>query len=148
MGSCLLRPCTSAAGGLQAAAAACWLLPPLLPAPPSVVDATDTRCCTPQAYKYAWVVDPLDGTRQFLERTGEFTINIALLQGSRPILGVVAVPAQVRGAHVYMVQPAGKALRSWAAVPARRTGLLHTGGRGELACQQLSAGGGLLQHIW
>ena len=39
-----------------------------------------------------WLVDPLDGTKEFLRRNGEFTINIALIQGHRPILGVVHLP--------------------------------------------------------
>lgn len=39
-----------------------------------------------------WMVDPLDGTREFLERTGEFTINIALIEGQRPVLGLVYEP--------------------------------------------------------
>jgi 3'(2'), 5'-bisphosphate nucleotidase len=41
-----------------------------------------------------WVVDPLDGTRQFVERIGEFTVNIALVIDQRPVLGVVYVPVQ------------------------------------------------------
>lgn len=40
-----------------------------------------------------WLVDPLDGTREFLSRNGEFTVNIALITGRLPILGVVHVPA-------------------------------------------------------
>jgi 3'(2'), 5'-bisphosphate nucleotidase len=39
-----------------------------------------------------WVVDPLDGTKEFVKRNGEFTINIALVEGSVPILGVVYAP--------------------------------------------------------
>lgn len=39
-----------------------------------------------------WLVDPLDGTREFLARTDEFTINIALIEGHTAVLGVVAVP--------------------------------------------------------
>lgn len=40
-----------------------------------------------------WLVDPLDGTRDFVGRTGEFCVNVALIEGDRPILGVVAAPA-------------------------------------------------------
>lgn len=40
-----------------------------------------------------WLVDPLDGTKEFLRRNGEFTINIALIRGHRPVLGVVHLPA-------------------------------------------------------
>jgi len=39
-----------------------------------------------------WLVDPLDGTREFLSRNGEFTVNIALIEGRAPVLGVVHVP--------------------------------------------------------
>lgn len=39
-----------------------------------------------------WLVDPLDGTREFLNRTGEFTINIALIREHRPVLGFIAAP--------------------------------------------------------
>jgi 3'(2'), 5'-bisphosphate nucleotidase len=39
-----------------------------------------------------WLVDPLDGTREFLSRNGEFTVNIALIEGHDPVLGVVHVP--------------------------------------------------------
>lgn len=40
-----------------------------------------------------WLVDPLDGTKEFLKRNGEFTVNIALIDNGKPILGVVYVPA-------------------------------------------------------
>jgi 3'(2'), 5'-bisphosphate nucleotidase len=39
-----------------------------------------------------WLVDPLDGTKEFLKRNGEFTVNIALIEGGRPVLGVIYVP--------------------------------------------------------
>ena len=39
-----------------------------------------------------WMVDPLDGTREFLSRNGEFTVNIALVEQCRPVFGVVYVP--------------------------------------------------------
>ena len=41
-----------------------------------------------------WVVDPLDGTREFVKRNGEFTVNIALVVEHEPLLGIVAAPAQ------------------------------------------------------
>jgi 3'(2'), 5'-bisphosphate nucleotidase len=40
-----------------------------------------------------WLVDPLDGTKEFIKRNGEFTVNIALIRGRRPVLGVVHAPA-------------------------------------------------------
>src|SRR5690606_8097654 len=40
-----------------------------------------------------WLVDPLDGTREFIGRNGEFTVNIALVEAGRAVLGVVLAPA-------------------------------------------------------
>ncbi len=41
-----------------------------------------------------WLVDPLDGTKEFINRNGEFTVNIALIEDHSPVFGVVGVPAQ------------------------------------------------------
>ncbi|HYG12859.1 MAG TPA: 3'(2'),5'-bisphosphate nucleotidase CysQ [Methylophilaceae bacterium] len=41
-----------------------------------------------------WLVDPLDGTREFIKRNGEFTVNIALIEQGKPVLGVVFAPDQ------------------------------------------------------
>jgi len=49
----------------------------------------------PAAAERFWLVDPLDGTKEFIKRNGEFTVNIALIEQGRPILGVVGIP--VRG---------------------------------------------------
>jgi 3'(2'), 5'-bisphosphate nucleotidase len=43
-----------------------------------------------------WLIDPLDGTREFVNRNGEFTVNIALIDHQRPVFGVVHVPVQNR----------------------------------------------------
>jgi 3'(2'), 5'-bisphosphate nucleotidase len=40
-----------------------------------------------------WLVDPLDGTKEFIKRNGEFTVNIALIEAGRPTLGIVLAPA-------------------------------------------------------
>jgi 3'(2'), 5'-bisphosphate nucleotidase len=40
-----------------------------------------------------WLVDPLDGTREFVRRSDEFTVNIALIEAARPVLGVICAPA-------------------------------------------------------
>jgi 3'(2'), 5'-bisphosphate nucleotidase len=47
-----------------------------------------------QTWRELWVVDPLDGTREFVKRNGEFTVNIALVVEHEPKLGIVAAPAQ------------------------------------------------------
>jgi len=39
-----------------------------------------------------WLVDPLDGTKEFIKRNGEFTVNIALIENGKPVLGVVYAP--------------------------------------------------------
>lgn len=71
-----------------------------------------------------WMLDPLDGTREFIARTGEFTTNLALIHEGRPVLGVIAVPCQQscyvgvpgRGAWRYATDagsdPAGTALHT------------------------------------
>ena len=43
-------------------------------------------------YSRFWLVDPLDGTKEFIKRNGEFTVNIALIEDQKPIFGVVYVP--------------------------------------------------------
>ncbi|WP_456425649.1 3'(2'),5'-bisphosphate nucleotidase CysQ [Desulfurobacterium sp.] len=43
-------------------------------------------------WKRFWLIDPLDGTKEFIKRNGEFTVNIALIENGRPILGVVYAP--------------------------------------------------------
>jgi len=41
-----------------------------------------------------WLVDPLDGTKEFIKRNDEFTVNIALIENNRPIVGVITIPAK------------------------------------------------------
>ena len=40
-----------------------------------------------------WIIDPLDGTKEFIKKNDEFTVNIALLQHNQPVFGVVYAPA-------------------------------------------------------
>jgi len=46
-----------------------------------------------QTWSCFWLVDPLDGTKEFIKRNGEFTVNIALIENGQPIMGVVYAPA-------------------------------------------------------
>ena len=46
----------------------------------------------PNLQGYFWLVDPLDGTKEFIKRNGEFTVNIALIHQGEPVLGVVLAP--------------------------------------------------------
>ncbi len=45
-------------------------------------------------WKLFWMVDPLDGTKEFIKRNGEFTVNIALIKDGKPIMGVIYIPVQ------------------------------------------------------
>ena len=47
-----------------------------------------------RAWEYLWIVDPLDGTKEFIKRNGEFTVNIALVKNGEPIMGVIYVPVK------------------------------------------------------
>ena len=62
-----------------------------------------------------WLLDPLDGTKEFVKRNGEFTVNIALIRDGRPVMGVIYVPVQdmlyfgAAGKGAYkLVQAAGR----------------------------------------
>jgi 3'(2'), 5'-bisphosphate nucleotidase len=67
-----------------------------------------------RAWQRYWLVDPLDGTREFVKRNGEFTVNIALIDTGRPVLGVVQVPvrgevyAAAEGAGAYHLSATGQ----------------------------------------
>lgn len=45
-------------------------------------------------WKQLWIVDPIDGTKEFIKRNGEFTVNIALIEDHQPVMGVIYVPAK------------------------------------------------------
>jgi 3'(2'), 5'-bisphosphate nucleotidase len=62
-----------------------------------------------------WLVDPLDGTKEFISKNGEFTVNIALIDSEGPLLGVVLAPARekawwgLRGAGAFVREADGQA---------------------------------------
>lgn len=62
-----------------------------------------------------WLVDPLDGTREFIKRNGEFTVNIALIKNHQPVLGVVHVP--VTGITYHATSGTGAWKQSTTGVP-------------------------------
>lgn len=45
-----------------------------------------------QRWEYYWCVDPLDGTKEFIKRNGEFTVNIALIKNNTPVAGIIYAP--------------------------------------------------------
>ena len=49
-----------------------------------------------KAWSRLWIVDPLDGTKEFIKRNGEFTVNIALVQDGSPVFGVIYAPVLKR----------------------------------------------------
>jgi 3'(2'), 5'-bisphosphate nucleotidase len=63
---------------------------------------------------YCWLIDPLDGTKEFIKRNGEFSVNIALIYKKRPVLGVIYVPitselfSAVEGDGSYYESPLGE----------------------------------------
>lgn len=80
-----------------------------------------------------FLVDPLDGTREFLKRNGEFTVNVALIEDGRPVLGVVQTPVTGELARAWRGGGAWLATGGAAAVPMktrrRATPLVVTGSR-------------------
>lgn len=69
-------------------------------------------------YQYSWCVDPLDGTKEFIKRNGQFTVNIALIENGTPILGVVQVP--VSGKVYYAAKGQGAFVKEGANAPAKQ----------------------------
>ncbi|MCB9189196.1 MAG: 3'(2'),5'-bisphosphate nucleotidase CysQ [Flavobacteriales bacterium] len=47
-----------------------------------------------ESWNKLWIVDPLDGTKEFIKRNGEFTVNIALIENGIPVMGVIYVPVK------------------------------------------------------
>lgn len=57
-------------------------------------EAADISFAERSQWQCYWLVDPLDGTREFIKKSGEFSVNIALIENHRPILGVIYVPVE------------------------------------------------------
>lgn len=64
----------------------------LEPALPVVSEEGDVDAAVAAAYETFWLVDPLDGTKEFIQGLDEYTVNIALIEAGLPILGVVGIP--------------------------------------------------------
>ena len=65
----------------------------LWPQIPAVSEEAAAAGYVPEMGQRFWLVDPLDGTKEFIQRNGEFTVNIALIEHGVPVLGVVFAPA-------------------------------------------------------
>jgi len=57
-------------------------------------EGTDIPYSERKEWEYSWLVDPLDGTKEFVKRNGEFTVNIALIHNGNPIMGIIYVPVK------------------------------------------------------
>jgi 3'(2'), 5'-bisphosphate nucleotidase len=77
----------------RAEAIICEHLARMAPAPPICAEESTAAGTPISASGRFLLVDPLDGTREFLARNGEFTINVALIEGGAPIAGAVYAPA-------------------------------------------------------
>jgi 3'(2'), 5'-bisphosphate nucleotidase len=72
-----------------------------------------------------WLIDPLDGTKEFIKKNGEFTVNIALIQGHQAVLGVVHVPVTNRcfygfqGGGAFELTPTGEVVSIHVSSPAQ-----------------------------
>lgn len=80
----------------------------LLPDVPVVAEEAASAGLAPETVgNRFWLVDPVDGTKEFIRRNGEFTVNIALIEDQKPVLGVVYAPAL---GDLYTGAPSGAAL--------------------------------------
>jgi 3'(2'), 5'-bisphosphate nucleotidase len=94
---------------------------------PEIPVLSEEATCAPwqerQHWQTFWLVDPVDGTKEFTQRTGEFTVNIALIRQGEPVLGVVTAPALheafwgVKGEGAHKRSSTGKAERIRTTVP-------------------------------
>lgn len=65
----------------------------LAPDIPAIAEESVAAGRIPDIGARFWLIDPLDGTKEFISRNGEFTVNIALIESGHPVLGVVLAPA-------------------------------------------------------
>jgi 3'(2'), 5'-bisphosphate nucleotidase len=111
----------------QAEAVIVPALEALLPGVPVVAEEAVAGGKTPEVGARFWLVDPLDGTKEFISRNGEFTVNVALIEYGVPVLGVVLAPALGRlfagtaGAGAFVEDASGR--RAIACRPAPAEGL-------------------------
>ena len=103
-----------------------------------------------------WLVDPLDGTREFVARNGEFTVNIALIHQGRPALGVVLAPAVggpsgtlyagIAGQGAWVEDATGRRAIQCRALPAEGLTVLASRSHGDAAAQDTFVAGYLARH--
>ncbi len=86
-------------------------------------------------WDWFWLVDPLDGTKEFIGRRGDFTVNIALIKGDGPVVGVIYVPAKgllyyaSKDGGAWKAEGSGEALQISVRKTASADGLIVIGSR-------------------
>ncbi len=93
-----------------------------------------------------WLVDPLDGTREFIRRSGEFSINVALIENHEPVLGIIYAP--VLGAYYYACRGQGAYKRSSTGIPRRINVRRWDGGKATVVCSSATHKHKSLQHLF
>ena len=66
----------------------------LTPSIPVISEEDNESLLISRFHSTYWLIDPLDGTKEFISRNGEFTVNVALIENNKPTLGFVCVPTQ------------------------------------------------------
>lgn len=102
-----------------------------------------------------WLVDPLDGTKEFIGRSGEFTVNIALMEHNQPVMGVVVAPllgetwAALAGTAIHLAQGAETPLhtRAWGSPVVLVASRRHRAGQDADFAQRLQASCGEVQRV-
>lgn len=80
-------------------------------------ESTQPDYAVRKEWKYFFLVDPLDGTKEFIKKNGEFTVNIALIKQDTPVAGVVLIPAENL---LYYATEADGAFRQKGSEPAKK----------------------------
>lgn len=92
-----------------------------------------------------WLVDPLDGTREFISRSGEFTVNIALVEDNEAVLGIIYAP--VLGVYYYACRGQGAYKREATNEPQSIRVRRWDGGKATVVCSSATHSGKFLQNL-
>jgi len=119
----------------------------LLPGTPIVAEEAVAAGKIPQVGERFWLVDPLDGTKEFISRNGEFTVNIALIEHGTPVLGAVLAPALGRlfagsiGAGAFVEEGGQRHAITCRGVPAEGLTVVASRSHGDAAALDAFLGG-------
>lgn len=108
-------------------------------------EASDITYEKRASWEQYWLVDPLDGTREFVKRNGEFTVNIAFIDKHQPVLGVVHVP--VSGVTYFACKGVGAFKQETNQPASSITVSTYSGGRARIVGSRSHAGDALKKFI-